>query len=112
ARDIANPSLDDPYFPLARTFDWFRLQNFADSGPDFNGANTESSSESINASYALALWGVVLGNSQFQALAAIMAAAEIRTAQAFYQVTPENNVFKGLEEPIVSIRQVDGTVGR
>src|SRR5690606_5159811 len=40
-RDIANPSLNDPYFPLMRTFDWFRLQNFADSGPDANGANTE-----------------------------------------------------------------------
>lgn len=109
ARDIANPSLDDPYFPLARTFDWFRLQNFADSGPDFNGANTESSSESINASYALALWGVVLGNSQFQGLAAIMAAAEIRSAQAFYQVTPENNAFTDLEEPTVTVRLPGGT---
>jgi hypothetical protein len=106
-RDIANPSLDDPYFPLARTFDWFRLQNFADSGPDFNGANTESSSESINSNYALALWGVVNGNSQFQALAAIMTAAEIRSAQAFYQVTPQNSIFKDVEGPSVTVKAPD-----
>lgn len=88
-RDIANPSLDDRYFPIVRTFDWFRMQNIADAGPDANGGNTESSSESINSNYALLTWGVANGDNAFQALAAIMTAAEIRTAQAFYQVTPK-----------------------
>jgi endoglucanase Acf2 len=87
-RDIANPSLDDAYFPIARTFNWFRLQNIADAGPATNGGNTESSSESINSNYALVAWGALNGDSAFQALAAIMTAAEIRTAQAFYQLTP------------------------
>lgn len=102
-RDIANPSLDDKYFPIMRTFDWYRLQNIADTGPDPNGGNTESSSESINASYALATWGAVIRNSPFQALAAIMTAAEIRTTQAFYQVTPETAYLKDLDHPEVDV---------
>ena len=40
-RDIANPSLDDTYFPTVRTFDWFRMQNIADTGPDANGVYTD-----------------------------------------------------------------------
>lgn len=96
-RDIANPSMDDKFFPIVRTFDWFRMQNIADAGPDTNGGNTESSSESINSNYALMTWGVVTKNSDFQALAAIMTAAEIRTAQAFYQVTPDTSYLKDNE---------------
>ena len=102
-RDIANPSLDDTHFPIMRTFDWYRLQNIADTGPDPNGGNTESSSESINASYALATWGAVLKNSPLQAMAAIMTAAEIRTAQAFYQITPDTTYLKDLDYPEVDV---------
>jgi endoglucanase Acf2 len=102
-RDIANPSLEDAFFPIIRTFDWFRMQNIADAGPDANGGNTESSSESINSNYALVTWGVVTGNTPFQALAAIMTAAEIRTAQAFYQITPDTAYLKGLDYPEVSV---------
>ena len=102
-RDIANPSLQDESFPIIRTFDWFRMQNIADAGPDANGGNTESSSESINSNYALVAWGIVTKNNSFQALAAIMAAAEIRTAQAFYQLTPETAYLKFVEHPEVSV---------
>lgn len=93
-RDIANPSADDAYFPIARTFDWFKMQNQADSGPTANGPNTESSSESINSNYALALWGDVTGDANLKALASVMTAAEIRTAQAIYQVQPESSVLR------------------
>ena len=93
-RDIANPSASDAYFPISRTFDWFKMQNQADSGPTANGPNTESSSESINSNYALALWGDVTGNANLKALASVMTAAEIRTAQAIYQVRPETSVLR------------------
>ena len=102
-RDIANPSMEDRFFPIVRTFDWFRMQNIADAGPDANGGNTESSSESINSNYALTAWGAVTGNSPFQALAAIMTAAEIRSAQAFYQVTPDTPYLKDIEYPSVTV---------
>jgi hypothetical protein len=110
-RDIANPSLDDAYFPLMRTFDWFRMQNLADSGPDANGANTESSSESINSNYALELWGAVIGDSPFQALAAIMTAGEIRTAQAFYQITPKSLPLREVEAVTVNVKLPLGQSG-
>ena len=102
-RDIANPSLDDTYFPIVRTFDWFRMQNIADTGPDANGGNTESSSESINSNYALMAWGAVTKNDPFQALAAIMTAAEIRTSKAFYQITPATAYLKAMDFPEVDV---------
>ena len=110
-RDIANPSLEDKHFPLMRNFDWFRMQNLADSGPDANGANTESSSESINASYALSLWGATIGDSSYQALAAIMTAGEIRTAQAFYQITPDSLPLREVEPVTVSVKLPGGRSG-
>ena len=114
-RDIANPSLADDSFPIVRTFDWFRMQNIADAGPDANGGNTESSSESINSNYALVAWGVMTGDNAFQALAAIMTAAEIRTAQAFYQITPDTEYLKYIEhadEVIVTVKVPGGSEKR
>ena len=63
-------------------------------GARANGGNTESSSESINSDYALALWGDATGDADLKALAAVLTASEIRTAQAFYQVTPGTSVFR------------------
>lgn len=117
-RDVANPSASDPYFPVMRMYDWFRGQNIADAGPTANGGNTESSSESINFDYALALWGDVTGNAQLKALASVMTAVEIRSAQAFYQVTPETSVFRGngeqpaVEPVTVSVQTKAGTEQR
>lgn len=108
-RDIANPSLDDEHYPVMRAYDWFLMRNAADSGPNTNGPNTESSSESINADYALALWGLAINNPQMQALGAIMTAGEIRSAQAWYQITPDNSVFKGLSREVVNVKLQDGT---
>lgn len=107
-RDIANASLDDKQFPITRTYDWFKMQNMADAGPDVHGGNTESSSEAINSGYAMVLWGAATGNGELQALAAIMAAGEIRTAQAFYQVTPENNVFADVAAATVAVQGGNG----
>ncbi|MGI4847773.1 MAG: glycosyl hydrolase [Janthinobacterium lividum] len=107
-RDIANPSSDDPHFPVLRTYDWFRMQNFASSGPANNGPNTESASESIHANYAVMLWSVLNGLTEFQALAAVMTAAEIRTAQAYYQITPENSAFKDVAVPVVTVKTPNG----
>lgn len=111
ARDIANPSLDDTHFPLMRNYDWFRMQNLADSGPDANGPNTESSSESINANYALALWGAVIGDASYQALAAIMTAGEIRSAQAFYQITADSLPLREVPPVDVTVKLPNGQSG-
>lgn len=88
ARDIANPSTDDPYFPQYRYFDWFEGHGFANGlGPQGQGRNQESTSEALNAWYALALWGQQIGNTNMQALGQIMGTLEIRAAKAWTQIT-------------------------
>jgi endo-1,3(4)-beta-glucanase len=65
-RDIVNPSADDPYFPAWRHKDWYLGFSWASgivtiSGtPNPNGRNEESSSESIAAYEAVALYGAVM----------------------------------------------------
>jgi hypothetical protein len=107
-RDIANASLQDKSYPVMRMYDWYLMRNAADSGPDANGPNTESSSEAINADYAITLWGVVTKSPALQAVGAIMTAGEIRSAQAWYQITESNSVFPGLELGVNKVLNPDG----
>ncbi|CCD26019.2 endo-1,3(4)-beta-glucanase NDAI_0G02440 [Naumovozyma dairenensis CBS 421] len=68
-RDYCNPSIDDQYFPQFRSFDWFNGHSWAkglfESG---DGKDEESSSEDVNASYALKLWGLVTKNNKLEQL--------------------------------------------
>ena len=62
-RDYANPSVNDRYFPVFRSFDWFNGHSWAKGlFPSGDGKDEESSSEDVNASYALKLWGLATGN--------------------------------------------------
>jgi endoglucanase Acf2 len=62
-RDIASPSLKDPMFPHMRCFDAYAGHSWASGHADFgDGNNQESSSESMNAWYAMMLWGEVTDN--------------------------------------------------
>ena len=73
-RDIANPSVDDKYFPAFRQKDWYLGNSWASgialfgSRPYLNGRNQESSSEAISAYEAIAMYGSVMmkawGNSR------------------------------------------------
>jgi endoglucanase Acf2 len=95
ARDIANPSEQDKYFPEMRMFDAFEGHGFANGlGPGASGRNQESSSESVNAWYSLALWGDVTKNPEMKALGLIMAAQEIQAAQAWTQIIPDKSIYK------------------
>lgn len=91
ARDIANPALNDPYFPQYRHFDWFEGHGFANGyTPSASGRNQESTSEAVNTWYALALWGNVSGNPDMQGLGQIMCVLEIKAAKAFTQIENSN----------------------
>eukprot|EP00457_Paulinella_chromatophora_P001814 gb/GEZN01001816.1/.p1 GENE.gb/GEZN01001816.1/~~gb/GEZN01001816.1/.p1 ORF type:complete len:892 (+),score=103.73 gb/GEZN01001816.1/:400-2676(+) len=61
-RDIANPSMEDPYFPQTRHKDWYLGSSWANGivPVNPNGRNQESSSEAIHAYEAVALFGQVL----------------------------------------------------
>ena len=89
ARDIANPSSQDPYFTPYRYFDWFEGHAFANGlVPGGDGRNQESTSEGINAWYGLTMWGNVTNNSSLANIGRIMTMLEARAAQTWTQITP------------------------
>lgn len=62
-RDIANPSVDDRFFPQFRQKDWYFGNSWASgisSATYPNGKNQESSSEAIAAYEAVSLYGSVM----------------------------------------------------
>lgn len=68
ARDFANPSARDPYFPVWRSFDWFHGHSWAKGLFDsLDGKDQESSSEDTMQAYALKMWGAVSGNRDMEA---------------------------------------------
>lgn len=67
-RDAANPSTSDPYFPQSRSFDWYHGHSWAKGLFDsFDGKDEESSSEDALMSYAIKMWGHVIGDKTMEA---------------------------------------------
>jgi endo-1,3(4)-beta-glucanase len=93
-RDIANPSPADPYFPPFRMFDWF----FGHSWTlgilhDGRGRDQESSSEAVNAWYAVSLYGKAIGDDNMQNVGRLLAGMEIAAAQKYWQVPKASTVY-------------------
>lgn len=93
ARDVGNPSTNDPYFTVTRNKDWFQghswasgLWNFADD------VNIESSSEAVNGYYGLQLLGKSIGDKNMEEIGGIMLATEIRSAQKYWHIT-DNTIY-------------------
>jgi endo-1,3(4)-beta-glucanase len=78
-RDVANPSSQDPYFPVYRSFDWFVGHSWS-KGLFFSadGKDEESSSEDYNFAYGMKLWGLVTNNAAMQARGDLMLAVQRR----------------------------------
>eukprot|EP01129_Flabellula_baltica_P008611 TRINITY_DN3439_c0_g1_i1.p1 TRINITY_DN3439_c0_g1~~TRINITY_DN3439_c0_g1_i1.p1 ORF type:complete len:471 (-),score=94.94 TRINITY_DN3439_c0_g1_i1:3-1415(-) len=92
-RDIANPSSSDPYFPVTRHKDWYTGHSWAaglDPVPD--AKNQESTSEAVNAYYAIKLFGIVTENQMIKNLGDILLATEIRSTHLYYHITSEDVV--------------------
>ncbi|KZW02924.1 glycoside hydrolase [Exidia glandulosa HHB12029] len=59
-RDAANPSEDDPFFPVSRAFDWYNGHSWAKGlFESWDGKDQESTSEDVHFAYAALLWGAV-----------------------------------------------------
>ncbi|KAF8249610.1 glycoside hydrolase [Wilcoxina mikolae CBS 423.85] len=72
-RDVANPSPNDPYFPVFRSFDWYHGHSWAKGlWESFDGKDEESSSEDYNFAYAMKLWGNVNGDAAMEARGNLM----------------------------------------
>ncbi len=94
-RDIANPSALDPHYPLTRNMDWFAGHSWAAGLFEFaDSRNQESTSEAVNAWYAVSLWGLVTEDARLRDLGRLMLATEIRSAKRYWQITSGSDIYK------------------
>ncbi len=95
-RDYMNPSADDDYMVKWRMLDWFAGHSWAGGIlAYYNGRNQESTSESIHAYYAAALFGKALkGISKYSSIGKtledagrVVLATELRSSHMYWHVT-------------------------
>ena len=92
-RDYANSITDDPYFPFSRAFDWYHGHSWAHGLIETaDGKDQESSSEDTMASYALKMWGRIVGDVDMEARGNLMLAVQARSLQHYYLYTNNNTV--------------------
>jgi endo-1,3(4)-beta-glucanase len=93
-RDIVNPSRADPHFAVFRHLDWYAGHSWAAGLFEFgDNRNQESTSEAVNAWYAVHLLGLALGDTNLADLGAITTAVEIASTQEYWQVKPSRNIY-------------------
>ena len=77
-RDVANPSVEDDYFPVSRSFDWYHGHSFAkglfESG---DSKDEESSSEDALFTYGMKMWGQVTGDASMEARGNLMLSVQV-----------------------------------
>jgi endo-1,3(4)-beta-glucanase len=90
-RDVSNPSSQDQYFPVFRSFDWYNGHSWAkglfESG---DGKDEESSSEDTMFSYGLKMWGRVIGDASMEARGNLMLAVQARSLQNYFLMESSN----------------------
>ncbi|KAL6156703.1 endo-1 [Exserohilum turcicum] len=90
ARDYANP-VDDQYFPMQRSFDWFHGHSWAkglfESG---DGKDQESTSEDTFATFALRMWGKTIQDSNMVARANLQLAVQARSLNNYFLMQSNN----------------------
>lgn len=94
--DAANPSRDDGRYPFLRGFDVYAGHSWAAGHQGFAaGNNQESSSESINLSAGLIMWGSATGDDSLRDLGTYMLTTEAESIQQYWfdadqEVFPED----------------------
>lgn len=92
-RDTANPSKDDSYFPVYRSFDWFSGHSWAKGlFPAADGKDEESSSEDYNHAYGMKLWGKVVGDKAMEARGDLMLAVMKRSMNDYFYMKDDNKI--------------------
>lgn len=92
-RDVANPSKDDKYFPVSRSFDWYHGHSFAHgifaSG---DGKDEESSSEDYHFAYGMKLFAKIINDSNMEVRANLMLAIMRRSMNMYMLYSDDNKI--------------------
>ncbi|CAH0517958.1 unnamed protein product [Peronospora belbahrii] len=92
-RDVANPSAEDTYFPKFRHFSWYLGHSYSHGvTPVADGKDEESTSEDVNFSYGMMLWGKVTGNKAVEDLGSIMLRLNARAVRTYFLMTSDNTI--------------------
>lgn len=92
-RDASNPSIHDKYFPFSRSFDWYHGHSFAKGlYESADSKDQESSSEDSFFSYALKMWGHVIGDHSMEARGNLMLAIQARSIKNYFLMESDNKI--------------------
>lgn len=92
-RDVANPSTEDPFFPVSRSFDWYTGHSWAKglfSAQD--GRDEESSSEDYHFAYGMKLWGKVSGDMAMEGRGNLMLGIMRRSINSYMLYSDGNDI--------------------
>lgn len=92
--DFMTLSSNDPYFPQLRHFDPYALHSWASGITEFaDGRNQESTSEAVNAYYAVSLVGFVFADLQLASAAATLAGFEALSSRILWHVSTKSSIY-------------------
>ena len=90
-RDVSNPSSQDQFFPVFRSFDWYSGHSWAkglfESG---DGKDEESSSEDAMFAYGLKMWGTTIGDASMEARGNLMLSVMSRSLRNYFLMQSNN----------------------
>jgi len=90
-RDYNNPSAEDTAFPVSRSFDWYHGHSWAKGlFESADGNNEESSSEDAFSTYAIKMWGRVIGDANMVARGNLQLAVTARSLQNYFLLEDSN----------------------
>ena len=89
--DYANPTQNE-YFPRLRMQDDYDGHSWASGMVVYgDGKNQESSSEAVNAYFAIALFGNAINDLETSNLGRFLLAREMKAAKTYWQINPDTN---------------------
>ncbi|KAM9925550.1 hypothetical protein OXX59_003801 [Metschnikowia pulcherrima] len=92
-RDVANPSEDDDFFPVSRSFDWFHGHSWTQGlSAVQDGKELASASEDVHFSYAMKMWGKVIKDTAMEARGDLMLSIQTESFNSYFFYKDGNKV--------------------
>ncbi|GAA2525957.1 glycosyl hydrolase [Rarobacter incanus] len=111
-RDVNSPSRTDSMFPYLRYFDVYAGHDYA-AGPGAYdaGNNQESSSEAMNFTYGMMMWGQVTGNKSYRDAGVYMYTTQAAAINEYWFNDSGTALPKGYNDQIVPVVWTNGGTG-